>query len=52
MLYDAMVVFLNLFFEKLFLKFFCICLLLKKLINEKNFSIKEKFGLNLRKVFS
>jgi uncharacterized protein YpbB len=43
-------------FEKLF---FCICLSLKKLVdekyfpvNEKHFLVKEKFGLVSRKVFS
>ena len=40
------------FFKKLFFKFFCVCLLLKKLVNEKYFSIKEKFSLVSRKVFS
>ena len=46
-------------FEKLFFKFYCIYLLLEKLINikyfsvnEKYFSVKEKFGLVFRKVFS
>ena len=46
-------------FKKLFFKFFCVCVLLKKLVNEKHFSvngkhfsIKEKFGLISRKVFS
>jgi len=46
-------------FEKLFFKFYCICLLLEKLINrkyfpvnEKYFSVKEKFDLVFRKVFS
>jgi hypothetical protein len=52
---------LHLFFwkvKKLFFKFLCICLLLKKLINEKyflvnekHFPVKEKFGLISRKVF-
>jgi len=39
-------------FLKLFLKFFYVYLLLKKLINEKHFSVKEKFSLVSRKVFS
>jgi hypothetical protein len=39
-------------FEKLFFKFFNIYLLLGKLVNEKYFPIKEKFGLIFRKVFS
>ena len=39
---NAMFVFLNLFFEKLFFKFFCVCLPLKKLINRKHFPVKEK----------
>jgi hypothetical protein len=45
--------------EKLFFKFFCICLLLKKLVNEKHFPVngkhfpvKEKFDLISRKIFS
>jgi hypothetical protein len=33
-------------------KLFCICLPLEKLVNEKHFSVKEKFGLVYRKVFS
>jgi len=47
-----MFVFLNLFFGKLFFKFFCICLLLGKLVNRKYFPVKEKFGLVSRKIFS
>jgi len=42
-------------FEKLFFKFFCVYLPLKKLvnlINEKHFPVKEKFSLVSRKVFS
>jgi len=42
----------NLFFEKLFFKFFCIYLPLEKLVNGKHFPVKEKFGLVSRKVFS
>jgi len=38
--------------EKSFSKLFCICLPLEKLVNEKHFSVKEKFGLVFRKVFS
>jgi hypothetical protein len=37
---------------KLLFKFFCVYLLLKKLVNEKYFPVKEKFGLIFRKVFS
>jgi len=37
---------------KLLFKFFCIYLLLKNLINEKYFRVKEKFSLIFRKVFS
>jgi len=32
-------------------KLSCVCLLLEKLVNEKHFSVKEKFGLVSRKVF-
>jgi hypothetical protein len=39
-------------FWKLLFKFFCVCLPLKKLVNKKYFSVKEKFGLVSRKVFS
>jgi len=38
-------------FEKLFFKFFCVCLPLEKLVNGKHFSIKEKFGLVSRKKY-
>jgi hypothetical protein len=38
--------------EKLLSNFLCVCLSLGKLINEKHFSVKEKFGLVSRKVFS
>jgi hypothetical protein len=38
--------------EKLFSKLSCVCLLLEKLVNEKHFPVKEKFGLVSRKVFS
>jgi hypothetical protein len=48
---NAIVVFWNIFFEKLFFKFFYVCLTLEKLINEKHFPVKEKFGLVSRKVF-
>jgi hypothetical protein len=44
--------FISLVFEKSFSKFFCICLLLEKLVNEKYFSVNEKFKLVSRKVFS
>jgi hypothetical protein len=33
-------------------KLSCVCLPLEKLVNEKHFPIKEKFGLVSRKVFS
>jgi len=33
------------------LNFFCVCLLLEKLVNEKHFPVKEKFGLVFRKMF-
>jgi hypothetical protein len=33
-------------------KFFFVCLSLEKLVNEKHFPVKEKFGLVSRKVFS
>jgi len=39
-------------FKKLFFKFFYICLLLKKLINEKYILVKEKFDLLSKKMFS
>jgi hypothetical protein len=39
-------------FEKFLSKFLCVCLSLEKLVNEKHFSIKKKFGLVSRKVFS
>jgi hypothetical protein len=52
-------VFGKLGFEKLFSKFFFVCSLLKKLINEKyfsvngkHFSVKKNFNLVSRKVFS
>ena len=38
-------------FEKSIFKFFCVCLLLEKLVNGKHFPVKEKFGLISRKVF-
>jgi len=37
--------------EKLFSKLSCVCLPLEKLVNEKHFPVKEKFGLVFRKVF-
>jgi len=33
-------------------KLFCICLSLEKLVNEKHFPVKGKFGLVFRKMFS
>jgi uncharacterized protein YlzI (FlbEa/FlbD family) len=47
-----MFVFWKVVFEKLFSKLSCVCLSLEKLVNEKHFSVKEKFGLVSRKVFS
>jgi len=47
----AMFIFWNVIFKKKILKFFYICLLLKKVINEKHFPIKIKFYLVFRKVF-
>jgi len=47
-----MFVFWKVVFGKLFFKFFCICLSLKKLVNGKHFPVKEKFGLVFRKLFS
>jgi len=38
-------------FGKLFSKLSCVCLSLGKLVNEKHFPVKEKFGLVFRKVF-
>jgi hypothetical protein len=37
--------FCKVIFRKLFFKFFCIYLLLEKLVNRKHFPVKEKFGL-------
>jgi hypothetical protein len=39
-------------FWKSFSKFSCACLSLEKLVNVKDFPVKEKFGLVSRKVFS
>jgi hypothetical protein len=36
---------------KLIFKFFCVCLSLQKLVNEKYFSIKKSYGLVFIKVF-
>jgi hypothetical protein len=44
-------IFQKVVFEKLFLKLSYVCFLLKKLINGKHFSDKEKFDLIFRKVF-
>ena len=41
-----------LFFEKLFLNFFCVYLLFEKLVNEKQFLVKKNFDLVFKKVFS
>jgi hypothetical protein len=45
-------VFRKVIFKKLFFKLFCVCLLLEKLVNGKHFTVKWKFGLNSKKVFS
>jgi hypothetical protein len=50
--YKVMFVFWNSLSGKLFFKLFCVSLLLEKLINEKHFPVKGKFGLVSRKVFS
>jgi hypothetical protein len=42
----------KLIFGKPLFKFFCVCLSLEKLVNGKHFSVKEKFSLVFRKVFS
>jgi hypothetical protein len=47
-----MFVFRKVIFEKLLFKLSCVYLLLRKLVNEKHFPVKEKFGLIFRKVFS
>jgi len=39
-------------FEKSFSKLSCVCLPLEKLVNEKHFPVKGKFGLVSKKVFS
>jgi hypothetical protein len=38
--------------EKSLSKLFCVCLSLEKLVNEKHFPVKGKFGLVFRKMFS
>jgi hypothetical protein len=50
--FEAMFIFLKVIFRKLFFKLYCIYLPLKKLVNRKHFSVKGKFGLVSRKVFS
>jgi hypothetical protein len=50
--FKAMFVSWNSFSEKLLSKLLCVCLPLEKLVNGKHFSIKEKFGLVFRKIFS
>jgi hypothetical protein len=45
-------VFQKLIFEKLLFKLSCVYFSLEKLVNEKHFSVKEKFNLVSRKVFS
>jgi len=39
-------------FRKPLFIFFCVCLPLEKLVNEKHFPVKRKFSLVFRKVFS
>jgi hypothetical protein len=46
-----MFVFWKVVFGKSFFKLSCICLLLRKLVNEKYFPVKENFGLVSRKCF-
>ena len=46
-----MFVSLKIIFGKPFSKLSCVCLPLEKLVNEKQFSIKEKIGLVFRKMF-
>jgi hypothetical protein len=48
----AMFVSRNSLFGKPLSKLSCVCLPLEKLFNEKHFSVKGKFGLVFRKVFS
>ena len=48
----ALFVFQKVVFKKPLSKLSCICLPLEKLVNGKHFSVKEKFGLVSRKVFS
>jgi hypothetical protein len=47
-----MFVFQKVVFGKPLSKLSCVCLPLEKLVNEKHFPVKEKFGLVSRKVFS
>jgi hypothetical protein len=56
--FEGVFVYHKVIFKKLFFKFFCIFLLLKKLVNEKYFlinrkyfSVKEKFNLVFKKMF-
>ena len=46
-----MFVFQNLFFKKLFFKFSCVCLPLKKLDNEKHFPVKKTLAWFQESVF-
>ena len=48
----ALFVWRKVVFQKLLFKLSCVCLPLKKLVNEKHFPVKEKFDLVFRKVFS
>jgi hypothetical protein len=48
----AMFVSRNSLFGKPLSKLSCVCLPLGKLVNEKHFQVKEKFGLVSRKMFS
>jgi hypothetical protein len=51
-IYTKSFVYWKIIFKKWFFIFFYICLLLKRLVNEKYFSVKEKFSLIFRKIFS
>jgi len=48
---NALFVWWKVIFWKSLSKLFCVCLSLEKLINEKHFPVKGKFGLVFKKVF-
>ena len=50
--FEAMFIFWKVISRKLFFKLYCIYLPLEKLVNRKHFSVKGKFDLVSRKVFS